>query len=165
MYKKQFISQMKQSILFLLFLSTVQPLIGADEYHLSQDQRNVLTDVPHFQEAYRSTNIPPEVLTLCDAGTTGLAEPGQKWNASDTIDPNLPRKRLIWIATKDEFYVIHYEKGGIAHTSHIAFIRFKPGEGANVIWRAHGGLFKNYKEFAQALKRNELYEDRSSSLH
>jgi hypothetical protein len=35
-------------------------------------------------------------MTLCGAK---LADPGQKWNATDAIiDPTLPGKRLIWAA-------------------------------------------------------------------
>jgi len=43
-------------------------------------------------------------------------KPGQKWNATDAIiDPTLPGKRLIWAAGGD-FYVVHYQRSGIAHT-------------------------------------------------
>jgi hypothetical protein len=87
-----------------------------------------------------------------------LAEPGQKWNATDTIsDPTLPGKRLIWAAIGGDYYVAHYERGGIAHTFHILVAKLsKTDAKPKVVWRAVGGPFKDYAAFLDALRSGKL---------
>jgi hypothetical protein len=103
----------------------------------------------------------------CDGGSDGkLAEPGQKWNATDAIsDPTLPGKRLIWAAVGGEYYVVHYERGGIAHTFHILVAKLtKDDAKPNVLWRAVGGPFKDYAAFLDALQKGKL-DDRLDYPH
>jgi hypothetical protein len=73
------------------------------------------------------------------------------------IDPTLPGKRLIWAAVGDDYYVVHYEHGGIAHSYHILVARLtkaqsKPKE----LWSAMGGPFKDYAAFVDALRNGKL---------
>lgn len=79
------------------------------------------TDSSRSHEVHSTSGIPPEILAFCDGGSDGkLADPGQNWKAADSIsDPTLPGKRLIWAAAGCDYYVVHYERGGIAHTYHI----------------------------------------------
>jgi hypothetical protein len=102
---------------------------------------------------------------LC-ADNGRLAEPGQKWNATDAImDPTLPGKRLIWAAVGGEYYVVHYERGGIAHTFHGLVARLTKGEAKpKVVWGAMGGPFKDYAAFVDALRSGKL-DDRSDYAH
>ena len=67
---------------------------------LSAEDRSALENTSRFHEVHSTGDLPPAVLALCDGGSDGkLAEPGQKWNATDSIiDPTLPGKRLIWAA-------------------------------------------------------------------
>ncbi len=112
-----------------------------------------------FHEVHSTSDLPPAVLTLCDGGSDGkLAEPGQKWNATDSIiDPILPGKRLIWAAVGGEYYVVHYERGGIAHTFHILVAKLaKDGPEPKPAWRAIGGPFKDYAAFIAALRSGKL---------
>jgi len=74
----------------------------------------VLQDSSRFHELHSSRDLPPAIITICDEDGK-LADPGQNWNATDSItDPSLPAKRLIWGAVGGEYYVLHYERGGIA---------------------------------------------------
>jgi hypothetical protein len=100
------------------------------------------------------SELPLAVLALCDGGSDGkLAEPGQNWNATDSItDRTLPGKRLIWAAAGDDYYVVHYERGGIAHTYHILVAKIGNDKGKpKLIWRAIGGPFKDYAALLDAL--------------
>ncbi|HJW37592.1 MAG TPA: hypothetical protein VJ420_03110 [Candidatus Udaeobacter sp.] len=100
----------------LLFALAIQSLCGADVTKLSSENRKVLQDSSRFHEAHSTGDLPAAIVVLC-AGDGTVAEPGQKWNATDAIvDPTLPGKRLIWAAVGGEYYVVHYERGGIAHT-------------------------------------------------
>lgn len=87
-----------------------------------------------------------------------LAEPGEKWNATDAIiDPTLPGKRLIWAAVGTDYYVVHYERGGIAHTFHVVVAKLAKDEAKpKVVWSAVGGPFKDYAAFLEALRTGKL---------
>ena len=87
-----------------------------------------------------------------------FAEPGGKWNATDSIiDPSLPGKRLIWAAIGGDYYVVHYERGGIAHTFHVLVARFtKNDPDAKLVWQALAGPFEDYTAFINGLRAGKL---------
>ena len=117
--------------------------------------RKVLQDSSRFHEVQSTGDLPPAILTLCG---DKLAEPGQNWNATDAItDPSLPAKRLIWAAIGGDYYVVHYERGGIAHTYHVLVAKLAKGETKpKIIWQAIGGPFKDYTAFLSALRTGKL---------
>ncbi|HEU0208931.1 MAG TPA: hypothetical protein VFQ78_08110 [Candidatus Udaeobacter sp.] len=131
---------------------------------LSAEDRNALESTSRFHEMHSTSDLPPAVLALCSAGNGKMADPDQKWNATDAIiDPSLPGKRLIWAATGGEYYIVHYERGGIAHTFHILVVQLTNGETqSKVVWRAVGGPFTDYTAFVQALRAGKL-DDRLSN--
>ena len=109
----------------------------------------------------RHDNLPSAILALCDGGGDGkLAEPGQKWNATCVItDPSLPGKRLIWAAVGGEYYVVHYERGGIAHSFHILVGKLTKNDAQpKVVWRAVGAPLKDYAAFLDALRTGKLHD-------
>src|SRR5207248_11077112 len=93
-------TRMKHIRLYLLFAVTIQSLCWGDVTKLSTQDRKALESASRFHEIHSTSDLPRAVLALCDGGGDGkLAEPGQKWNATDAIiDPTLPGKRLIWAA-------------------------------------------------------------------
>jgi hypothetical protein len=98
------------------------------------------------------------IVAVCAGDKNKLAEPGGKWNATDSIiDPTLPGKRLIWAAIGRDYYVVHYERGGIAHTFHVLIAKLAKGEEKpKVVWTAVGGPFKDYAAFLNALRTGKL---------
>ena len=136
----------------------IQSFSYADVTKLSANDRNVLQDSSRFQEVHSTSDLPPAILTLCG---TKIADPGQKWNATDAIlDPTLPGKHLIWAAVGGDYYVVHFERGGIAHTFHVLVAKLAKGEAKpTLVWSAVGGPFKNYAAFVEAL-RSEKLDDR-----
>lgn len=71
--------------------------------------------------------------------------------------PTLPGKRLIWAAAGGYYYVVHYERGGIAHTFQVLVAKMAKGEARpTVVWSAVGGPFKNYAAFLDALRTGKL---------
>jgi len=134
----------------LFFTAAIQSLCYADVTKLPLEDRKALLDTTRFHEVHATSDLPSAILALCDGGGDGkLADPGQKWNATDVItDPTPPGKRLIWAAVGGQYYVVHYERGGIAHTFHILVAKLtKNGARAKAVWRAVGGPFKNYAAF------------------
>ena len=154
---------MKHILLYLFCAVTVHSFCCADVTKLLAEDRKALEDSSRFHEVHFTNDLPPAIVTLCGGK---LAEPGQRWNATDSIlDPTLPGKRLIWAAVGGEYYVVHYERGGVAHTFHLLVAKLKKGEAKpNEIWSAVGGPFKHYAAFVDALRTGKL-DDRKDYGH
>jgi hypothetical protein len=85
-------------------------------------------------------------------------KPGEKWNTTDSIiDPTPPGKRLIWAAVGGDYYVAHYERGGIAHTFNILVEKLAKNDAKpKAVWVGIGGPFKNYAAFLNGLLNGRL---------
>jgi len=140
------------------FAVAVQTFCYADVTKLSAEHRKALQDSSRFHEVRTTTNLPRAVVAVCADDNGRLAEPGQNWEPTDVIiDSRLPRKRLIWAATDGEYFVIHYERGGIAHSFHVLIAELKHSNtNSRVIWRGVGRQLKDYKAFLAALDSNKL---------
>jgi hypothetical protein len=109
--------RMRHIAFYLLCAVAVQSWCCADVTKLPAEDRKVLQDSSRFHEVHSTSDLPPAIVTVCGGK---LADPDQKWNATDVImDTTLPGKRLIWAAVGGDYYVVHYERGGIAHTFHV----------------------------------------------
>jgi hypothetical protein len=166
---------MKPISVFLLLAVTIQSFCSADvtkfatanpsHGELSTEDRKALQDSARFHEVQSTRDLPPAVVALC-AEDGKIADPGQKWNATCVItDPTLPGKRLIWAAVVGDYYVVHYERGGIAHTFHVLVAKLtKDDAKPKVIWRAVGQQLKDYAAFLDALRSGKL-DDRLDYAH
>ena len=125
---------------------------------LSSEDRKALQDSPRFHEVHSTRDLPAAVVALCVDDNGKLADPGQNWNATDAItDPTLPWKRLIWAAVGGDYYVVHYERGGIAHSFHVLVAKLPKGDGKpKIIWQAAGRQLKDYSAFLDALRNGKL---------
>jgi hypothetical protein len=158
--------RMKQLSLCLLFTAVIQSLCYGDATKLPAEDRKALLDASRFHEVHSTNDLPPAIVALCTGDNGRLADPGQKWNATDVImDPTLPGKRLIWAAVDGEYYVAHYERGGIAHTFHVLVATLtRNNTKPKVIWRGVGGPLKDYAAFLIALRNGKL-DDRLDYAH
>ena len=158
--------RMKQLSLCLLFTAVIQSLCYGDATKLPAEDRKALLDTSRFHEVHSTNDLPPAIVALCTGDNGRLADPGQKWNATDVImDPTLPGKRLIWAAVDGEYYVAHYERGGVAHTFHVLVATLiRNNAKPKVIWRGVGGPLKDYAAFLIALRNGKL-DDRLDYAH
>lgn len=143
----------------LAFIFAIQSWCCADVTKRPAEDRQALLDLSRFHEVHSTSDLPPAILALCDgAGDGKLAEPGQSWNATDAItDPTLPGKRLIWAAAGGEYYIVHYERGGIDHSFHILVAKLtKDDAKPKAVWRTVGGSLKDYAAFLDALRSGKL---------
>jgi hypothetical protein len=148
-----------------LFALAIQSWWCGDVTKLPAEDRRALQDSSRFHEVHSTGDLAAAIVALC-ADDGRLAEPGQKWNATDAItDPTLPGKRLIWAAVDGEYYVVHYERGGIAHTFHVLVATLtRNNTKPKVIWRGVGGPLKDYAAFLIALRNGKL-DDRLDYAH
>jgi hypothetical protein len=158
---------MRQLSLYLLLTAAIQGFCYADVTKLHAEDRKALLDSSRFHEVHSTKDLPPAILALCDGGGDGkLAEPGQNWNATCVItDPTLPGERLVWAAVGSDYSVVHYERGGIAHSFHILVAKLaKDDAKPKLVWRAVGRQFKDYAAFLSALRSGKL-DDRLDYGH
>jgi hypothetical protein len=157
---------MSRIALCLLFAVASQSMCYADVTKLSTEDRKVLQDSSRFHEVHSIKDLPPALVGLCADDRGKLADPGQNWNATDAVtDPTLPWKRLIWAAVDGEYYVVHYERGGIDHSFHILVAKLSKNDAKpTVVWRALGHPFKDYAAFVDALQAGKL-DDRLNYPH
>lgn len=139
----------------MLLAVALQSLCCADVTKLPAEDRKVIQDSSRFHEVHSTNDLPPAIVLLCGGK---LADPGENWNATDAIsDPTLPGKRLIWAALGGDYCIVHFERGGIAHTYHVLVAKLtKDGVEPKVLWRGVGGPFKDYAAFVVGLRDGKL---------
>jgi hypothetical protein len=152
--------------LCVFFAITIQGLCYADVAKLPAEDRKALLDASRFHEVPSTKDLPPAVIALCGGDKDRLADPGQNWNATDAVtDPTLPWKRLIWAAVGSDYYVVHYERGGIDHSFHILVAKVTKNDAKpTMVWRAVGHQLKDYAAFLEALRTGKL-DDRLDYPH
>lgn len=125
---------------------------------LPAEDRKALLDASRFHEVHSTKDLPPAVVALCADDKGRLADPGQNWNPTDAVtDPTLPWKRLIWAAVNGDYYVVHYERGGIDHSFHLLVAKFAKSDAKpKVIWHAVGRQLKDYAAFLDELRNGKL---------
>jgi len=72
---------------------------------------------------------------------------------------------LIWATVGSDYYVVHYERGGIDHSFHILVTKLAKNDAKpTVVWRAVGHQLKDYAAFLDALRSGKL-DDRLDYPH
>lgn len=90
--------------------------------HLDQDRFQVVTSVRGLPLGVRE-----ELQTLFRSAVLDIAEPGAAFRATDIIlEPNLPTRRLVLAACSNDHCIVSYERGGIAHSWHVALFHWTP---------------------------------------
>jgi hypothetical protein len=141
-----------------LLAIAIQSLCYADITKIPSEDRKALLDASRFHEVHSTKDLPLAVVALCGDDKGKLADPDQNWNATDaTMNPTLPWKRLIWAAAGSDYYVVHYERGGIDHSFHILVAKLTNNDGKpKVVWHAVGHQLKDYTAFLDALRTGKL---------
>ena len=149
---------MIRCMLCFLALEVMPTFCDAEVTRLPPEYHRVLQDVTRFREIRTVRNLPPVVVALCADDKGKIAEPGQKWEVTDFItDDTLPSKRLIWAAMDGERYVVHYERGGRAHSFHVLVATLTTADtNPRVVWRGVGSHLKDYSAFLAALQSGKL---------
>ena len=98
-------------------------LSGALRDHLKAERFQVVTSIRGLPLGVRE-----ELQTLFGSGSLDIAEPGAEFQATDVVvNPRLPIRRLVTAGCSTDHCVVYYERGGIAHTWHVALFHWTPG--------------------------------------
>jgi hypothetical protein len=129
---------------------------------LSAGDRARLLEQGAFHMLSGPAPLPGEAIRFCADANGRFAMPGARWAATDVASAGgtLPGRRLIWAASSEDLFVIHFEQGGFAHTYHVVVLRFLHGATAyDLAWRASSPRLKDYANFVRVLQANELQDE------
>ena len=129
------------SLLVAVVTGSQQPTSGALSTALRAQLQN-----GKFQIVTSVRGLPLGVrdrMTTMFGGALDIAEPGTAFQTTDlVVTPRLPIRRMVAAGCSNEFYcLVYYERGGIAHTWHVALFHWSP-EATRFEWGgdAPGGL-------------------------
>jgi len=94
-----------------------------------------------------------------------MANPGEKWQATDYIlEGNLPWRRLIFAGTSERYVLLYYERGGIAISFHLVLFQID-GDEARKVWSG-GGLpsLQSLADVPAAIQSPAIQDDPKSAL-
>lgn len=90
--------------------------------HLEDERFGIVTSIRGLPLGVREG-----LQTLFGSQTLDIAEPGAEFQVTDVIaNPQLPGRRLVAAGCSPEYCLVYYERGGIAHTWHVALFYWTP---------------------------------------
>ena len=118
---------------------TVAPAVLSDALraHVKNDRFQIVTSIRGLPLGVRN-----ELQEMFGSQTLDIAEPGAEFQVTDVIaTPQLPIRRLVAAGCTIEYCLVYYERGGIAHTWHVALFHWTP-DATRFEWggAAPGGL-------------------------
>jgi hypothetical protein len=90
--------------------------------HLKSERLEIVTSIRGLPLGVRD-----ELQTLFGSQALDIAEPGAEFQATDVVrNPKLPIRRLVAAGCSTDHCLVYYERGGIAHTWHVAMFHWTP---------------------------------------
>jgi hypothetical protein len=90
--------------------------------HFKNERLQIVTSIRGLPLGVRD-----ELQTLFDSQTLEIAEPGAEFQVTDVVrTPKLPIRRLVAAGCSADHCLVYYERGGIAHTWHVALFHWTP---------------------------------------
>ena len=103
---------------------TAAPIVlsGTLRAHVKDERFQIVTSIRGLPLGVRD-----ELQTLFGSQALDIAEPGAEFQVTGVIvDPKLPIRRLVAAACSTDHCLVYYERGGIAHTWHVALFHWTP---------------------------------------
>ena len=102
--------------------STPAALPEAVRSHVKSERFDVVTSIRGFPLGVRSG-----LQSLFGSFELDIAEPGAKFQATGaSVASSLPIRRLVAGGCSTDHCLVHYERGGTAHTWHVAVFHWTP---------------------------------------
>ena len=90
--------------------------------HVKDDRFGIVTSIRGLPLGVRDG-----LQTLFGSKALDIAEPGAEFQVTDVIvNPKLPTRRLVAAGCSADYCLVYYERGGIAHTWHVALFHWTP---------------------------------------
>jgi hypothetical protein len=102
--------------------SPAAALPGALRAHLKNERLDLVTSIRGLPVGVRDA-----LQGLFVSQTLAIADPGAEFQATDVVgNPKLPIRRLVAAGCSTDHCLVHYERGGTAHTYHVALFHWTP---------------------------------------
>ena len=90
--------------------------------HLKNERLEIVTSIRGLPLGVRDA-----LQALFGTQSLDIAEPGAAFQVTDVvINPKLPIRRLVAAGCSNDHCLVYYERGGIAHTWHVALFHWTP---------------------------------------
>jgi hypothetical protein len=90
--------------------------------HLKNERLGIVTSIRGLPLGVRDG-----LQTLFGSQTLDIAEPEAEFQVTDVVgNPQLPIRRLVAAGCSTDHCLVYYERGGIAHTWHVALFHWTP---------------------------------------
>jgi hypothetical protein len=111
-------------------------LSGELRAHLKSEQLGIVTSIRGLPLGVRE-----ELQTLFGSRSLDIAEPGADFQATGTVNPKLPLRRLVAAGCSIDHCLVYYERGGAARTWRVVLFHWTP-DATRFEWgaTAPGGL-------------------------
>lgn len=91
--------------------------------HVKTERLEIVTSVRGLPLGVREA-----LQGLFGSASLDIAEPGAEFQVTDVVvNPKLPTRRLVRAGCSSDHCLVYYERGGIAHTWHVALFHWTPG--------------------------------------
>ena len=99
-------------------------LSGALRDHVKNDRFEIVSSLRGLPLGVRD-----RLQTLFGSRTLDIAEPSAEFQVADAVaNPKLPIRRMVAAGCTIEYCLVYYERGGGAHTWHVALFHWTPSE-------------------------------------
>jgi hypothetical protein len=90
--------------------------------HMKNERLGIVTSIRGLPLGVRDG-----LQTLFGSQTLDIAEPEAEFQVTDVVgNPQLPIRRLVAAGCSTDHCLVYYERGGIAHTWHVALFHWTP---------------------------------------
>lgn len=131
MRKYQIKSLVLSFVCWLPFVAVAQQdqSSAAEREHLLDGQIKVVSKTEGIP-----ANVKQAFSKIARQPSFDMANPGQKFQATDVVLRKLPWRRLVFAGVQDDRWFVHYERGGIAHSYHVIALKVDPHGDAHFVW-------------------------------
>jgi hypothetical protein len=149
-----------KKIALLLFAITAQLSFANSQVQLPPILERLKDENP-ISYITKASQIPPSAIDAAHPAIIWdgkMADKNGGWESIDFItDDSLPRQRLIWATQIKDYIVIHFEKGGYAHSYQFVVIspEDKTGKRSVKWWGYSSGTVSNFKEFIEQVRNGK----------
>ena len=97
-------------------------LSGALRAHVKDATFGIVTSIRGLPLGVRD-----ELQKLFGSKGLDIAEPGAAFQVGDVVvNPKLPSRRMVAAGCSSDYCLVYYERGGTAHTWHVALFHWTP---------------------------------------
>ena len=156
MYRIQLVCAAGVSLLLAVLAGHQAPsptaFSGTLRAHLKDERFGIVTSIRGLPLGVRES-----LQTLFKSPSLDIAEPDAEFQATDLIvTPRLPSRRLVAGGCSADHCLVYYERGGFAHTWHVALFHWTPAA-TRFEWGADGpGGLATIGEVQKAVLAGEL---------